>query len=574
MGGDQVELNNNTSNNSNTNAVAAPAEAAQEPQEPAPATAQAQNAAELSADMSGFVVVDVPGAGPAPDSEAAPAPDSEAAPAPAPSASEEGHPVETPAPGPLVAVSALASADVPFATKDKVISTLVTLRTAEVENDDNEPPIDISLVLDVSGSMQGDKLKLAKKTTLFVAEQLRPCDRLGLITYDTHVSVIQELTPMTDEQKAKFATAVRRIHAGSQTNLSGGVLEALQQMKERPPPRASVSSVFLVTDGLANVGIKGDANIIKAVGGVLDQLPATDCPSLYSFGIGADHNADLLRGLSEAARAGTYYFIENEELIPESFASALGGLLSVVAQNITVTIEALDGHTIERAPFSAKKSDVVTKDMPRKCTVRFGDIFSEEKRDMLLDVKLPALEAEDERSEALKISLSYFDVERAQMVEFEKSVIVRRPNSVPEDQTEHPLVISEKNRTLYYRAVSEATVLADRGDHEGAKKIVEDAIAGIRVVDGDDATEGLLDDLKDTLQDISSRHSWNSGGKHYTNSSMMMNCQQRSTISWDSVASPRAASKSEEVRSKKNRYGNKKKGKMMMSARAYAAEEE
>jgi len=398
---------------------------------------------------------------------------------------------------------------------------------------------------------------------------LRPCDRLGLIIYDTKVKVIQQLSPMSDVAKNKFSALVDKIHAGSQTNLSGGILEAIQQMKSRSPPRAQVSSIFLVTDGLANIGITGQPDIIRAVSGALNQLSTENCPSLYTFGIGSDHNADLLRGIAECASAGTYYFIENEEMIPESFASALGGLLSVVAQNITITFQAAEDHIIEKAPFSVKSSDVTTTEMPKMCTVRFGDIFSEEKRDMLLDIKLPALKGPTESSTAIAVKVTYFDVEKSKIVELESSIDFRRPLSAPKDQTEHPLVISERNRCIYNRAVKLATALADKGDHTAAVKMINDAISSIKIVDGDDATEGLLDDLKDTLKDISSCHSWSSGGRAYTTSSFMMNYQQRSNIGWESNFSPRAITKSEELRTKKNRYATKKKQNFMASARAY-----
>ena len=51
--------------------------------------------------------------------------------------------------------------------------------------------------------------------------------------------------------------------------------------------------------------------------------------SVFTFGYGGEHDADLLRGVSEAGN-GLFYYIDNADSIPESFCDCLGGLLSVV----------------------------------------------------------------------------------------------------------------------------------------------------------------------------------------------------------------------------------------------------
>lgn len=53
--------------------------------------------------------------------------------------------------------------------------------------------------------------------------------------------------------------------------------------------------------------------------------------SVFTFGYGGEHDADLLRGVSEAG-SGLFYYIDNADSIPESFCDCLGGLLSVAAQ--------------------------------------------------------------------------------------------------------------------------------------------------------------------------------------------------------------------------------------------------
>jgi hypothetical protein len=53
--------------------------------------------------------------------------------------------------------------------------------------------------------------------------------------------------------------------------------------------------------------------------------------NVFTFGYGGEHDADLLRAVSEAGH-GLFYYIDNADSIPESFCDCLGGLLSVSAQ--------------------------------------------------------------------------------------------------------------------------------------------------------------------------------------------------------------------------------------------------
>ncbi|WP_411023107.1 hypothetical protein, partial [Salmonella sp. s51228] len=107
--------------------------------------------------------------------------------------------------------------------------------------------------------------------------------------------------------------------------------------------------------------------------------------TVYTFGFGADHNAELLKEISDAQN-GVYYFIDTAEKVPESFANCLGGLLSTVGQNISLKVE--------------MKNDAVIKELTAKNTAKFnetkteaevalGDLQSEEQRDVLLEICIP-----------------------------------------------------------------------------------------------------------------------------------------------------------------------------------------
>eukprot|EP00961_Rhodomonas_salina_P131135 1765025-Rhodomonas_salina.1 len=148
----------------------------------------------------------------------------------------------------------------------------------------------------------------------------------------------------------------------------------------------ALRSVFLFTDGLANEGIENTEELVSALGSLLDGTPRV---RVYTFGFGADHSPAMLAELARVG-AGTYYFMEKEESIPTAFADALGGLLSVAAQNVTVDFTPAPGVSVSAVHSGFGTSEAASG--ARKIAV--GDLLSEEGKDLLMELALPAWEGE------------------------------------------------------------------------------------------------------------------------------------------------------------------------------------
>ena len=302
-------------------------------------------------------------------------------------------------------------------------------------------PVDIVAVIDRSDSMEGNELLLVKKTLLFIIDQLDSSDRLGLVVYNDMVSVEFPLTPMTKKNKEKTKSKVTKIKAHGYTNLCGGLLKGMEQIILRDSKKkAKVASVLLFTDGQANCGITSCEEIIAAMKdptgslarsevvnthrsllpifqGLLPVVPESSKPTVlsstvdfegtvYTFGFSSDHDGNLLTAISNAAN-GVYYFINSSEKIAECFADCLGGLLSVVGQNVMLTIEAQPHCTLGTVHYvNTPKIEADGK----KCVVSLGDLQSEEKRDIIISVNLEALETECMAQPMIKVTLSYFNI--------------------------------------------------------------------------------------------------------------------------------------------------------------------
>jgi Ca-activated chloride channel family protein len=107
-------------------------------------------------------------------------------------------------------------------------------------------PLNLSLVLDKSGSMQGKKIKNLREAAKLVVDRLGPQDTISIVAFSDRKYLIAESQPVTDKETLK--KQIDRIRDGGGTAISGGMGQGLQELdKELAPDR--VSRMLLLTDG-------------------------------------------------------------------------------------------------------------------------------------------------------------------------------------------------------------------------------------------------------------------------------------------------------------------------------------
>ena len=155
---------------------------------------------------------------------------------------------------------------------------------------------DVILVLDTSGSMEGEKIVQARQAARYVVEHLNPDDRFGVVTFNTAVNrYAPTLLPAGDAAAA--GATIDGLSAAGGTNISGALLEAATLVEPERP-----TTILFMTDGLATEGITDTGLLLENVAAA---LPAN--ARLFAFGVGDDVDTTLLDTLAQNHRGATTY---------------------------------------------------------------------------------------------------------------------------------------------------------------------------------------------------------------------------------------------------------------------------
>lgn len=106
-------------------------------------------------------------------------------------------------------------------------------------------PIDLVCVIDRSGSMHGEKIKLVKSSLIQLLEFMREQDRISIVTFDHRAERIIPLIHTSEENKARIKASISIIEDQGGTDINLGMTHALEILKQRRYSNP-VTSIFLL----------------------------------------------------------------------------------------------------------------------------------------------------------------------------------------------------------------------------------------------------------------------------------------------------------------------------------------
>jgi Ca-activated chloride channel family protein len=168
-------------------------------------------------------------------------------------------------------------------------------------------PKDVTFVLDVSGSMAGNKMTQALRALRYCLANLNPEDRFDVIRFSTEADALfGGLRTATKDTVAVAQQYVRNLEPIGGTNAEEALTLAL---RENIGSSLRPKAVIFITDGKPTIGETDDERLVRKVRDAnIGQL------RIFTFGIGDDLNTHFLDKLTDATHAARTYVGEKDDI--------------------------------------------------------------------------------------------------------------------------------------------------------------------------------------------------------------------------------------------------------------------
>jgi Ca-activated chloride channel family protein len=326
-------------------------------------------------------------------------------------------------------------------------------------------PLNLALVIDRSGSMEGKKLEKAKEAAIICLRSMTSADRASIISYDDEVRVVSPSRVLNNETKNYLIGAIREIRSGGSTNLGGGWLTGAQEVANHQHEANYLNRAILLSDGLANVGIIEPSELEHHASELRNRGISTT-----TMGIGADFNEDLMERMAIKG-GGHFYFIEHARQIPDFMERELGEVISTSARSVTVEIYI--PAAVDASMLNTFENDRIGATMK----VRFDDMIGGETRSAL--VKLTVRPGHIGTSVPIKVTVSYTDVatDTVRTVTSSEAVLTYATAAEAEREQANSAVTEDMALQEAARAREQALKYDAEGDYDRSAQVLAGAAA-------------------------------------------------------------------------------------------------
>lgn len=347
-------------------------------------------------------------------------------------------------------------------------------------------PVSVALVLDRSGSMDGErKFDLARDAVEQALRMLRPEDRFTLVVYDDEVDVLVPLAAATAEARSLARARLQDVGPRGSTDLRAGWVAGASQIAARLAPD-SINRALLLTDGLANHGMTEHSALVATAAALRRQGVATS-----TFGVGADFDERLLRDIAHEG-GGNFYFVETPAQIPDLLTSELGEALEVVVRGAELRLELPAGADV--AVLNRYRHHRVAENALR---IALGDLVSGQELSVVVKLRFAAAQSGD-----TAITTACIVDQAGTVFGSVEAIEWRYATDDVNDSQPRDVVVDREVASLYAaRARAEATEANRRGDLASARRVLERTAERIRrYAHGDPTLERLWRELRDDVE--------------------------------------------------------------------------
>jgi len=334
----------------------------------------------------------------------------------------------------------------------------VGLQGFESTSESTRAPLNVAIVIDKSGSMSGEKIANARAAAKAALDALSPDDIVAVVAFDDTVQVLVPATKASD--RATIVQGIDRLNAGGMTALFAGVVKGGAEVRKFLS-KERVNRVILLSDGQANVGYSSSASL-----GQLGAQLRKEGIAVTTLGLGLGYNEDLLVQLARES-GGQHVFIEDHHQLAKVFREGFGGLASIVAQEVTITIKLADG--VRAVRVLGKDAEIIGQTV----TVQMAELYAGQLDDVLLEIEVPVTAPQSKQIASVDVTYHNAITRAADRIAMTISAEFADDLGRVERSAQKDVAVAVTER-LANEASQRAVALRDEGKIEEARRLIED----------------------------------------------------------------------------------------------------
>ncbi|MBE8971049.1 VWA domain-containing protein [Nostocales cyanobacterium LEGE 12452] len=338
--------------------------------------------------------------------------------------------------------------------------------SAIAETQDRHVPLNLCLILDHSGSMNGRSLETVKKAANRLVDRLNPGDRLSVVVFDHRAKVL--VSSQSVENPEKIKQQINRLAADGGTAIDEGLRLGIEELAKGK--KDTVSQAFLLTDGENE---HGDNNRCLKFA----QLAASYNLTLNTLGFGDNWNQDVLEKIADAG-LGTLSYIQKPEQAVEEFNRLFSRIQTVGLTNAYLLFSLMPHVRLaELKPIAQVSPDTIELPLQQEAdgrfAVRLGDLMKDAERVILANIYLGQLPAGEQAIANVQVRYDDPAANKVGLVTPNIPVyahVVKNYQADPNPQVQQSILALAK-----YRQTQLAETKLQQGDRSGAATMLQTA---------------------------------------------------------------------------------------------------